>query len=189
MAGLEAIVGKPSLLFLLLILGGESVLLPALRLNLGNERYLLLVLALAVLASVTSDLFWYAVGRFAAAIPALAGNRYVRRAKSQRWVQGGQFEAHWKKALVLSKFVYGARASAQVLCGATQRPMAIYLPLNALGTLLLVSYLLGMTALLARGFSFLDHGPNVVATVLATLLCSFFIGRGVWVVYHHRSRL
>lgn len=189
MSSLEAITGELALLFLLLILGGETVLLPALCLNLGNVRYLLAVLALAVLASVVSDLFWYSLGRFAATIPALAGNRYVRKATSQRWIQRAHFETHWKKVLVLSKFVYGTRASAQVLCGVTRRPMALYLPVNALGTLLLVSYLLGTTALFARGFSSLGPWSKVVATVLATLVCSLIIGRGVWVVLHHRSRV
>lgn len=175
-------------LFSLLIVGGESVLLPALRLQLGNGDGVLLVMTLAVAAAVLSDLFWYGVGRYGARSPRLANAPFVARARRRPWVSAEHFEAHWKKLLLLSKFVYGTRTPAQLICGATKRKLTHYLGVNTLGTALLILYLDGLIMLFAKGFSFMGRWPNVVSTVAATALLSFLVGRGTWLVFHHRSR-
>jgi len=177
-----------TMLFLSLIVGGETVLLPALQLNLGNEGFLRAVMLLAVLAAVVKDLFWYCVGRYGSSLSVGAGS-LVRRVRSGTWVKPEHFEAHWKKLLVLSKFIYGTRTSAQLICGATKRRVAQYLAVNVLGTVLMVIYLHGLTVLLARGFSSFSYWPGVVSTVLATMACAFVIGRGARFVLHHRARL
>lgn len=176
-------------MFLALVAGGELVLLPALRLYLHRPVELSLVAATAVLAALTSDLFWYSVGRWGARLPALERRRAVVRARSGGWVPASHFESHWKKLLVLSKFVYGARATAQVVCGATQRPFRQYLIVNTIGTTLLILYLLASIALFARGFTALDRWPGVAAAVAATLALSLVVGRTAWFVYRRHSRL
>lgn len=176
-------------LFSLLILGGESVLLPALRLNLRDERALLTVTVLAIAATVVSDLFWYWVGRYGAMTPIVADSPLVRRVRFRPWVSAEQFEAHWKKLLLLSKFVYGTRTPAQLICGATRRRLVHYLGVNTLGTTLLIVYLHGLILLFARGFGFLGHWSNVVATIAATVLLSFLVGKAGWFVFRHHSRL
>lgn len=180
-------------LFSLLVVGGESILLPALHLNLHHRGGLLRVMTLAVVAALLSDLFWYGVGRWGRSLPRIAGHplvvRAVDRARQRRWVAAEQFEAHWRKLLLLSKFVYGTRTSAQVICGITQRPLLHYLAVNALGTTLLVLYLGAWIRLFARGFDAMGHWANVVATVAATALASFLLGKGAWLVFHHRSRI
>ncbi|MDX1643959.1 MAG: VTT domain-containing protein [Thermoanaerobaculia bacterium] len=178
-------------LFSLLVVGGESVLLPALHLNLHRRGGLLRVMALAIAAAVLSDLFWYGIGRWGRTSPRIAGHpliaRALERSRQHRSGIAEQFEVHWRKLLVLSKFVYGTRTSAQVICGITQRPLLHYLAVNALGTSLLVLYLGAWIALFARGFDAMQHWQNVVSSIAATLLVSFLVGKGVRLVLHHRS--
>lgn len=178
---------KGFVLFSLLVVGGESVLLPALRLEMGSRHGAVIVMAIAVAATVLSDLFWYWVGRCGARSPLLANRAFIERARRRRWVSAEHFEAHWKKLLLLSKFVYGTRTPAQLICGATNRRLTHYLGINTLGTALLIVYLDGLIVLFANGFSFMNRWPNVVSTVAATALLSFLVGRGAWLVLRHRS--
>ncbi len=178
-------------LFSLLVVGGESILLPALHLNLHRRGGLLRVMALAVVAAVLSDLFWYGIGRWGRNSPRIAGHRLVVRAlertRQHRWGVVEQFEAHWRQLLVLSKFVYGARTSAQIICGITRQPLLHYLAVNALGTSLLVLYLGAWIALFASSFDAMEHWMNVVSSIAATVLVSFLLGKGARLVLDHRS--
>jgi membrane protein DedA with SNARE-associated domain len=177
------------LLFLLLALGGESILLPVLRVTMGDARNLLLVMGTAVAASVVSDLFWYYAGRYGSRVAWIKDSRFVNRIRERKWVPQEHFEAHWKELLLLSKFVYGTRTTAQVLCGASRRPVGHYLLVNTLGAALLVSYLCGLIALFKEGFVFASYWWNVVFSVVATALFSFVVGKGAWRRYSRRARL
>lgn len=178
-----------ALLFFLLLVGGEVILLPVLHFNLGDKAFLTIVVVLAILASVVSDLVWYSVGRYASRIPLVTENARLRRAKARMGLGPQVLATHWKQLLLLSKFVYGTRTSAQVICGATRRPLAPYLAVDVVGTTLLVLYLTCLTSLFARGFSSLGHWTGMVTSVLATMACSFLVGKAVWRVHHRRSRL
>ena len=88
------------------------------------------------------------------------------------WVPRQHFEAHWRKLLLLSKFVYGTRTTAQVLCGASERHVGQYLVINSLGAALLVCYLSLLIALFKEGFEFVSSWWNVVFSVVATVCYS-----------------
>lgn len=175
------------MLFSLLLVGGEIVLLPALSLSLGTARDLAMVSLLAIAAALLSDLFWYTVGRIGGRSRRLAALRVVRRARAREWLPKEQFEVHWRTWLILSKFIYGTRTSAQLVCGATQRGIAPYLVANAVGTTLLVGYLVTLTALLARGIALPGRWTNVVATSAAALTISLLVGRGIRRVQRRHS--
>lgn len=117
-------------LFLGMIIGGETFLLPAVYLASRGTLSFPLVITFAVLATLVSDTFWYALGRF------------TPLQKLLKWKKVGLsvkiisiFKEHSQKLLFISKFVYGTRTLAQVLSGAIRMPFLIYSAVNLMGIL------------------------------------------------------
>src|SRR4051812_22138626 len=110
------------LLFLALLLGGETVLVPAVYLALVGKLEIAPVVGVASVATILSDSVWFCVGRF------LAFERLCRiRWLGKRWPQvltstSDLFRRHGLKLVFISKFLYGTRIAAQMLAGVTRLP-------------------------------------------------------------------
>ncbi|NBB92555.1 MAG: DedA family protein [Gammaproteobacteria bacterium] len=115
-------------LFVGLLLAGEVVLLPALYLATTGRLDPLVVLGVAVTATMVSDLAWFLLGRHS---PRGAVER-MRQRHSSRVVNRlqGLFSRNGPRLLLLSKFVYGTRIAAQVIAGALNMPFRTWLAVN-----------------------------------------------------------
>lgn len=126
---LDIVAAYPYLmLFVGLLLAGEVVLLPALYLATTGKLDPLLVVVVAVVATMLSDLAWFLLGRWS---PSEAVE-WMRRRHSSRIVNRLQnlFSRNGPRLLFLSKFVYGTRIAAQVIAGALNMPFKTWLPVN-----------------------------------------------------------
>jgi membrane protein DedA with SNARE-associated domain len=122
-------------LFIGLILGGETVLIPAVYLAYTSVLNWGAVLGITVLAAGLSDVLWYFLGSYL--------GKYK---KDFSWVYGKRedffikisklIDVHGLRVLVLSKFVYGTRIITQVLCGLRKVPFWRYTVINTLAIIL-----------------------------------------------------
>ncbi len=129
---LETLSAYPYLaLFVGMIVAGELVLLPAIYLAATHRMDLMSVLALAMLATLLSDILWYSLGR---RFPKPTLKRLTGKV-GQHFLEGVErtFNAGGKRVLFLSKFVYGTRTLIQVLAGVHGMPLRTYLATNVAG--------------------------------------------------------
>lgn len=128
---LDIIASYPyAIVFVGLLLGGETVLLPALYFVVVGELNGWYVMGIMVIATIISDIFWYAIGRGAVPI-------FIRqKVKEDRLRQVDRFSSVvvGKELFILfySKFIYGTRIAAQVFCGAREVSFYPYLAVNTL---------------------------------------------------------
>lgn len=164
--------------FVAMIFAGEVVLLPAIYMAVTGRLDLLPVVTLSITATMISDIFWYGLGRW---FPATALERIPGRGTGRIVAGLGRlFERNGPHVLILSKFVYGTRISAQVLSGVHDMPFRIYLGANALGviavtaSLVLIAYsVIGTTTRL---------GEAVRGVEIAFLLFVFIVVLGYFLV-------
>lgn len=176
---LDLLSAYPYLFFFVgMIFGGEVVLLPAIYMAVTGRLDMVPVVLLSITATMISDVFWYYLGR---RFPATALAR-IRGRRTSRIVAGlGRlFERNGPHVLILSKFVYGTRISAQVLSGVHDMPLRVYLGANVLGvtavtaSLVLIAYsVIGTTTRL---------GEVVRGVEIAFLLFVFVVGLGYFMV-------
>lgn len=135
-----------AILFVGLLLAGESILLPAIYLAIAGRLSMPYVVAIAMLSTTLADLAWFYVGRH---IADGVFSRFVSgRVRAGMDRLSKPFDAHKAKALFISKFVYGTRTAAQVLAGARGMALRTYVSVNFLGILALTLSLivLGLSA-------------------------------------------
>src|SRR5438045_4018998 len=94
-----------------LILGGETVLLPAIYLALIGKLNLMFLVTIAGCATIIADSGWYLVGRLS---PVYKLNRLPRGRWGQRFSRAAElFRRHGLKVVFCSKFIYGTRIATQ----------------------------------------------------------------------------
>lgn len=128
-----------AIVFVGLLFAGETILLPAIYVALPGRIELSYVVALALLATLIADTFWYYVGFYSHRsffARFVEGRLESRMAKLSR-----AYERRAGTFLFLSKYVYGTRTVAQVLAGLHKMPMRRYQCVNFLGVLSLISVL------------------------------------------------
>jgi len=169
-------------IFLGMIFAGEIVLLPAIYLAVTGRLNLFYVVGLSLAATLISDLFWYYLGR---RFPASALRRLPGR-RADRVVRGLEklFRTKGAHVLFLSKFVYGTRVIAQVLCGIHDMRVRTYLVTNSLGVLAFMVMLVVMALLVTGSTRQLENvilGIEVTFLLFAlvAVLVQFFVGRAV----------
>jgi membrane protein DedA with SNARE-associated domain len=161
-----------------MLFAGELVLLPAIYLAVTGRLDLAAVVALSAVATTVSDLAWYYAGRRfpASALRRLAGRRRGRIALELEKL----FKRKGVLILFLSKFVYGTRIAAQVLCGLHRMPFRTYIIANALGVLTLTA------TLVVIAYSVVSTTRRLADVVdeleLAFLLFIVIVGLGHFVV-------
>jgi len=129
-------------LFVGLLLAGEVVLLPALYLATTGRLDPVLVVSVAVVATMLSDLAWFLLGRLS---PSSAVERMQQR-YSGRVVSRLQilFRRNGVSLLFLSKFVYGTRIAAQVLAGVLHVSLRKWFVVNLAGVVTVTLVLAGL---------------------------------------------
>jgi|GEM_PF-1212019 len=140
---LDLFAGYPYLmLFVGMLLAGELVLLPALYLATTGRLDPILVIAVATLATMLSDLAWFLLGRWS---PSGAVDRLRRRYSAGPIDRlQGLFSRNGPRLLFLSKFVYGTRIAAQVIAGALEMPLRTWLLVNLAAVLAVTLALSGL---------------------------------------------
>lgn len=159
------------LIFLGLLLGGETVLLPALYLGVIGILNNWQVLLIMIVATVISDSIWYSIGRgivpnFIKAI--LNEKRNIQLAKLS--------DVMADKELVIlfySKFIYGTRIASQILCGARRVGFIRYILVDVLAvTALGVVYYLLVYFSVTLTYSLIDSQYTllIVIALVATII-------------------
>src|ERR1041384_3475047 len=168
-----------------LILGGETVLLPAMYLALLGKLNLILVVVVAAVATLLGDSGWYLVGRFAPV-------HKLDRLPSERWRGrfsrvAELFRRHGLKVLFCSKFVYGTRIATQVLAGVTRLRYLRYLGVNAASVITWLGVLLLIRLVLRSGTGILASRAHRAILLLVLFVPAVLFWR--WVANHIVSRL
>lgn len=156
-------------LFIGMIIGGESIFLPAVYLTVLGIFEVMPLIFIAGLATVISDSAWYLVGWF---IPFSRIQRFGFVARRSAIIEKftARFDRHRLKLLYLSKFIYGTRTFAQILCGVRRVPFFHYFAVNLGGVFSLLLVLTGI------GFAVGSSLEAIEGTVRrAELLFLFFV--------------
>lgn len=130
-------------LFMGMLIGGETFLLPAVYLAAQGAMPFPFLFALSALATLISDSAWYLIGRSFPLANILSWKKFAGKRESYAKVFEG-FKTHSYKLLFISKFVYGTRTIAQILSGSIKMPFFKYSLINLTG---IMSYLLSIIAL------------------------------------------
>ena len=127
------------ILFVGMLFAGETVLLPAIYFALAGRLHLSYVVAVALVATISSDFVWYYAGLH---IKEKFGERMMN-GRLRRGLERltGAFSRHGTTVLFFSKFVYGTRTAAQVLSGMHHMRLRTYIGINFLGTLSLFAFI------------------------------------------------
>jgi membrane protein DedA with SNARE-associated domain len=124
-----------AIIFVSLLIGGGIILFPAFYLSLTGELTLWYIIGTMALAAVVSDGFWYGVGR--GTMPKFL-ERYTKRRRTKYLEKASDFIAGRELVMVFySKFVFGTRIAAQVICGARKVSFLSFLGVNILGVIVI----------------------------------------------------
>lgn len=143
----ETLQGHPYLfLFIGLLAGGETVLLPAVYAAFVGIFNIFAVAGIAIAAALLSDSVWYSIGRF---LPFGKLNRFSLFKKNEAAFSkiSAVFEQRGLVILFVSKFVYGTRIIVQILSGTFRLPYFRYLAVDAAGTVALLGLIFATAAL------------------------------------------
>lgn len=162
--------------FLALLIGGETVLLPALYLAVSNTLFSVpVVFIISLLATIIADLILYMLGR---SIPpqSLFSHPFFSKYRERMTSLSSLFEMHALLILFSSKFVYGTRSVVQIMCGRYRIPFIKYFSVNILAiTLLNVIYVLA-----AKG---VYQGVSRWSTDTSALIAAFVVFVGIAILF------
>lgn len=161
--------------FIGLLLGGETILLPAIYFGITGEISLPLVVLISVLATAISDSFWYYFGRTTPA-EKISSVKFLAK-YSQKIIKFSEmFREHSLWMLYLSKFVYGTRTVMQILCGMHTIKFVKYFFVNTLGILSLNAFFIILGLTISESFVRFVESPNSMWLALgAFAVCSILI--------------
>lgn len=171
---------KNILLFLGLVVGGETALIPAVYLAFTGVFDFYHIVPIAILATLISDTLWYVLGRFFPKDTVLSC-RWLRknRRKAERFSK--YFENHSLKFLFFSKFVYGTRMAAQVLCGVHKISLGQYILVNTAGVVALTMALALLAPLVTTS---VDVFIDTVYTLQISFAVFIFISLGLSIFFN-----
>lgn len=129
-------------IFLGMLVGGETFLLPAVYLASKGTLSYSLVFLFASASTLVSDTAWYVIGRVFPLEKILSWKKFAQSDKPEKILL--VFRGHSRKVLFISKFVYGTRTIVQVLSGSIRMPYLRYSAVNLAG---IASYLLVISVL------------------------------------------
>ncbi len=127
-------------LFIGMFLLGETVLLPVIHYSLEGNIGISEVVLISVAATLISDLAWYYLARIAP-LGKIRNWRRVKEHESSFENLSRLFGKYGLRILFFSKFVYGTRILAQVVCGIKRVNPWKYLAVNVAGTVAYVLFL------------------------------------------------
>jgi len=164
-------------LFFALLLGGETILVPAVYLGLLGKLNLWELAGVATLATMLSDSGWYFAGRI---LPVHRVERITWLGK--RWPKmfsyvSGMFKRHGLKAIFFSKFIYGTRIAAQVMAGVARLGYSRYLLVNVLSVLFWLGFIVGLGVAIDHGADRLGLHVHRAYLLLGVFIPAVIFGR------------
>ncbi|MBI2023568.1 VTT domain-containing protein [Candidatus Giovannonibacteria bacterium] len=171
---------KYTAIFIGLLTGGETVLLPALYIAVTNGALdIKLVVAINILATVISDSFWYILGRWINKETILSSRFFSKKLSGARDFSEF-FERHSLYAVFISKFIYGTRMITQVLAGMHKTSFIKYMAVDIMGILSLTGVFLILIEFLQVSIGMmlkLTYGTEIIFgifVIIVLILLSLF---------------
>jgi len=154
-------------LFLGLLLGGETVLLPAIYFGLSGVISLQGVIGISIIATAISDSFWYYIGHVTPVekISSLGAFKTYRERLADL---SDAFNEHGLLLLFFSKFVYGTRTAMEILCGVSNIVFVRYFFVNLFGILALNAFFVLLGVTIKETFAALVDSPQHLWLALGT---------------------
>jgi len=167
-----------SALFIGLLFGGETALLPAIYFGISGVINLEAVIGISIIATAISDTFWYYLGRTMSA-EKISSFKILKKYVAKIAILSNSFKSNGLTLLFFSKFVYGTRTAAQILCGVHSINFVKYFFINISGILALNIFFLTLGMMVEKSFAQFVESPTrlwlallpvpVCAVVLQTL--------------------
>lgn len=120
-----------------IMIGGETIMIPAVYFSFVGYIPLWKLVVISVLANLIADSFWYSVGRFFS-FDKLKNMSWFSQYAEKIEEVGSSIKKHGLKFLFVSKFVIGTRTIMQILCGMNKIKLTKYLVVNTAG---IIAYL------------------------------------------------
>ena len=172
-------------IFLALIIGGETVLLPALYLAVSDTLFSLpVVFLISLFATIVADLILYVLGRSISS-QSLFSHPFFSKYRERMASLSSLFQSHALLILFSSKFVYGTRSLVQILCGRHHVPFIKYFSVNILAiTLLNVIYVLAAMGVYRGVSEWSTDTPALIAAFVVfvgiTMLFQVLFKKFIW---------
>jgi membrane-associated protein len=173
-------------LFLGLFVSGESVFLIGIYFSLIGALDLGYVIALTFFSSLFAEVLWYWIGT-KVTYERLKSLPYFRSRNHHIDRLEKFMTNHSLKALFYSKFAYGTRTIAQILCGTHKVDFKKYILVNILGTVAIIIALVSLSQFLDVSLSAFRHAAHrlelgfaiLIILVIAVHLCikKFFLDK------------
>lgn len=170
------------LLFLGMLIGGETFLLPAAYLAAKGTLSFPMIFLFAVLATLVSDTAWYSIGRFVS-LPKILSWKIFSKKRDTMLKIFPKFQNHSEKILFISKFVYGTRTLAQIFSGTIRMPFIKYSIVNLAGILSYLAAICLMAVFTRKSlanFSEMSYNEYVVAAIFILLVVVIHICLKRW---------
>jgi len=162
-------------IFVGLLLGGETILLPALYFSAIGQLNIWFIILIMIVATVISDTIWYFLG-----FGLSEGVSWIKLSQRKREIMERYSTLFSERALFLlfmSKFVYGTRVVAQILCGVYKIDFKKYFIINLAG-------IAALTAFYAVGIRLFGIAADLIPAFHKNAKLSFAAGAIVILLVH-----
>ncbi len=174
--------GIYALLFVGLLVGGETILVPIVYFSLfgSHNINIWIVMVLAIIATVISDTVWYAIGRSIRLQSFLIERLGLEKVIKKPLNLATKFlNSYDLKLLFISKFIYGTRIVMQIVSGIQKVPFWTYQSINTLAVITWFFLILILAYVTGESFLKLFSNSNSLyigfgAFILITALVIFF---------------
>ena len=168
---------KYFLLFIGMLVAGETIFLPAIYLVYIDVLQFFPVMGISIFGSAISDSFWYLLGRVMPMHP-LIKKRLERDVSAFRKVSE-LFAKNSSYCLIFSKFVYGTRTITQILAGVKKISFPKYFSINLLAIVFYLFSIFGIIVLLKDVLPESDTDLGVIH-ILFFVLALVFLAIHLW---------
>lgn len=160
-----------TVIFVGLLFGGETILLPAMYFGISGTISLQAIIGISILATAISDTFWYYLGR-TTPVEKISSLKIFRKYTENIAGLSSSFKKNGLFLLFSSKFVYGTRTTMQILCGMNNITFVKYFFINISGIVALNAFFLVLGITIKESFVLLAESPFHLLLALGTFaLC------------------
>lgn len=167
--------------FIGMFIGGDIVLITAIYLATRNQFDIRLLIVIAYVATILSDLVWYYIGK---KVSWEKLTNYLEKKRDLVSHVSRFMEKHGFKTILYSKFIYGTRTITQIVAGHQHMKLPSYTVANTIGT---VAYILLLVVLgyvfkiSTQNIQAIIHNGGVVLAVfvIAIMLINLWINKSV----------
>lgn len=140
------------------MIAGEIVILPSVFLASLSVLNIYVVVLLCLMGIMISDNLWYFIGRkFKTKLSYLGRYFYHYKYQKRVTVFGEKFIDHYKKYLVMSKFIYGFRIITLLTAGYQKIPYKKFITYNLIGTISELALIVFLGYTMGWSFAYLSR--------------------------------